>query len=95
MDQKGRGGFGEVSHHFAVQVVGNFLVVGVVQGNPQVRQRGGQNPRVNFDHIAGYFGYGAPMPQLSGMFPIYHSELDRDPWLEFYPGNLFFRGRNS
>jgi len=53
MDQEGRGGFGEVSHHFAVKVVGDFVVVGVVQGNPQVCQRRGQNLRVNFDHIRG------------------------------------------
>ncbi len=76
MDQEGRWGFGEVRHHFAVKVVGNFVVVGVVQRNPQVRQRGGQDLRVNFDHIMGYFGDGAPMPQLSGMFPIHHGKLD-------------------
>ena len=43
MDQEGRGGLGEDGHHFAVKVVGDFAVVGVVQGNPQVRQRGGRN----------------------------------------------------
>ena len=64
MDQEGRGGFGEVGHHFAVKVVGDFVVIGVVQGNPQVRQWGGQDLRVNFDHIWGYFGDNAPMPQL-------------------------------
>ena len=44
IDQEGRGGFAEVIHHFAVKVVGNFVVVGVVQGNPQVRQWGGGGP---------------------------------------------------
>ncbi len=38
MDQEGRGGFGEVRHHFAIEVVGNFVAVGVVPGSPQVRQ---------------------------------------------------------
>ena len=64
MDQEGRRGFGEVSHHFAVKLVGDFVVVGVVQGNPQVRQRGWQDLRVNFDPIRGYFGDGAPMPDV-------------------------------
>ena len=43
MDHEGKGGFEEVSHHFAVKLVGDFVVVGGVQRNPQVRQRGGQD----------------------------------------------------
>ena len=45
MDQEARGGFGEVSHHFAVKVVGDFVAVGVIQGNPQVGQWGRAGPR--------------------------------------------------
>ena len=95
MDQEGRGRFGEVSHHFAVKVVGNFVVVRIVEGNPQVRQWRGQDLRVNFDPIGGYFGDGAPMPQLYGMLPIHHDKLDGDPLLEFSPGHLFFRGQKE
>ena len=51
MDQEGQGEFGEVNYHFAVKVVGDFVAVGIVQGNPQVRQGGGQDLRVNFGHI--------------------------------------------
>src|SRR5512135_3580784 len=81
MDQEDRRGFTEASHHFAVKVVSNFPVVRVVQGNPQVRQRGGQDLRVNLHHIRGYSGYGSPMPQLSLMFPIHYGKLDGDPLL--------------
>jgi hypothetical protein len=49
MDQESRRGLGEEGYHFAVKVVGDLVVVGVVQGNPQVRQGGGQDLRVNFD----------------------------------------------
>ena len=35
------------------------------------------------------------MPQFSGMFPIHHGKLDREPVLEFCPGNLFFRGQKE
>ena len=95
MDQEGRGGLGEEGYHFAAKVVRDFVAVGVVQGNPQVRQRRGQDLRVNFDHIMGYFGDGPPMPQLSGMLPIHHGKLNGEPWLEFYPGHLLFRGQKE
>ena len=50
---------------------------------------------MNFDPIMGYFGDGARMSQLSGMFPLHHGKLDGEPLLEFDPGNLLFRGQKE
>ena len=52
----------------AKKVIDNFGAIGVVPGNPQVRQRGGQGLGVNSDHIMGWFGDDTVTPQLSGMF---------------------------